>query len=313
MLKWTHSVCRMSWACIALGVVPGSAVDSQSPAPPYATNVAITQPRPYEDHLVTTVNGLAFAPDGRVLYVSRRVDELDDRGGQRSRIFAHHFSEGKWSAPKSLPFSLQFTDYQPVLDADGSRLFFTSTRPLPGRDAETRQNIWYVDRHEGEWGTPQLVSNLATSGWDGYAVPTRRGRLYFVSDRPGGRGAVDIWVAETVADGQYGEPINVSALNSEHSDSDIFVDPDERFIILHRWVEATRTIDFWIAFGTQEEWHAPRLLSEVNGPGWELSPTVSPDGRYFFFNRDGTIHQIDFCALVRAQERRFLRDSCSEK
>jgi hypothetical protein len=68
-------------------------------------------------------------------------------------------------------------------------------------------------------------------------------------------------------------------------------------------------MDFWIAFRAGGVWRAPRLLGEVNGPGWELSPTVSPDGRYFFFNRDGVVYQIDFCALVRAEERAFLSSS----
>jgi len=32
--------------------------------------------------------------------------------------------------------------------------------------------------------------------------------------------------------------------------------------------------------------------------GRELSPTVSPEGRYFFFHRDGVIHQIDLSAAI---------------
>ncbi|MGH9384350.1 MAG: TolB family protein [Vicinamibacterales bacterium] len=283
-------------------------VEGQVPAPPYGTDTIISSPRPYAESVLTTVNGIAFAPGGRTLYVSRWVDGLDYRGRRRTRIFAHHFVDGQWSAAEPVSFSREFTDYQPVLSPDGSRLFFTSTRPLPGTDTETRQNIWYVDGTGGMWGPPQIVENLATPGWDGYAVPTRRGRLYFVSDRPGGRGAVDIWVADTTADGRYGEPVNVTALNSEHSDSDIFVDPEERYVIFHRSVEATRTVEFWIAFGAAGDWRAPRLLEEVNGPGWELSPTVPPDGRYLFFNRDSVILQVDFCALIRTQERRFLQE-----
>lgn len=135
---------------------------------------------------------------------------------------------------------------------------------------------------------------------------TNSGRLYFVSERPGGRGGVDIWVADPMPDGRYGDARNVTTLNSEHGDSDIYVDPDERFMIFHRSVDATGSVEFWIAFGTAGDWRAPRPLEEVNGPGWELSPTVSPDGRYFFFNRDGVIQQVDFCQLIRADERTFL-------
>jgi Tol biopolymer transport system component len=274
--------------------------------PPYASDSAILVPRPMGEGTLTTVNGLAFSPDGCTLYVSRRVEEQDASGRPRVRIFRHRCREGGWSGPEPVSFSSSFTDYQPVLSPDGSRLYFTSTRPLEAGSDESRQNIWYVERDSTEWGTPRPVAELATPGWDGYAVPTRSGRLYFVSERPGGRGAVDIWVTEVTPVGTFGEPHNVAVLNSEHGDSDLFVDPDERYIIFHRSVDATESVQFWIAFGAGGAWRAPRLLDEINGPGWELSPTVSPDGRYFFFQRDGVILQIDFCALVRTDERIFL-------
>jgi Tol biopolymer transport system component len=214
----------------------------------------------------------------------------------------HERAGERWGPPQAVSFSREFTDYQPVLSPDGSRLFFTSTRPLPGTTAEVRQNIWFVDRDRDGWQAPRLARGLATSGWDGYAVPTRTGRLYFVSDRSGGLGATDIWMADPVSDGEYAAPVNVAALNSTDSDSDLVVDPEERFIIFHRFVEAANDIDLWIAFRVGDEWSAPRLLDGANGAGWELSPTVSSDGRAFFFARDSEIYTADLCALLRESE-----------
>lgn len=287
--------------CLCLVLAWSGACTTQG-APPYASSAAISEPRPYAEGALATVNGLAFESDGRTVYVSRWTDDLDDRGRRRVRIFRHRFVDDGWSAPEPMPFSSSFTDYQPVLSPDGTRLFFTSTRPPPGTSIEARQNVWFVDRAGADWGTPSIVTELVSSGWDGYAVPTVSGRLYYVSERAGGHGAVDIWVADPAGDGHYAEPRNVAVLNSEDSDSDLYVDPWERFIIFNRYVESTADMQFWIAFGEAGDWHAPRLLDEVNGPGWELSPTVTPDGRYFFFNRDDQIYQMDFCALVRPEE-----------
>jgi hypothetical protein len=255
---------------------------------------------------LTTVNGIAFDDGGRRVYVSRWVDEVDGRQRPRARIFMHELAGEQWGPPQAVSFSRDFTDYQPVLSHDGSKLFFTSTRPVPGTTAEVRQNIWFVDRDgdgDGDgWQTPRMAQGLSTSGWDGYAVPTRTGRLYFVSDRSGGLGATDIWMADPVSDDEYGAPVNVAALNSADSDSDLFVDPDEQFIIFHRFVEAANDIDLWIAFRVGDGWSAPRLLDGATGSGWELSPTVSSDGRTFFFARDSAIYSADLCALLRESE-----------
>ncbi|MGQ0642400.1 MAG: hypothetical protein ACT4P6_16765 [Gemmatimonadaceae bacterium] len=135
-------------------------------------------------------------------------------------------------------------------------------------------------------------------------MPTRSGRIYFVSDRPGGRGAVEAWVAESRPGGGCADPMNVAALNSEHSDSDLWVDPDEKYAILHRSIDSTRTIDFWIAFRDGDRWLSPRPLDEVTAAGWELSPTVSPSDALFYFNRYGVIHPTLLCAIVRGEELR---------
>ncbi|MGE0556317.1 MAG: hypothetical protein AB7R55_23050, partial [Gemmatimonadales bacterium] len=88
--------------------------------------------------------------------------------------------------------------------------------------------------------------------------------------------------------------------------SDIFVDAEERFLVFHRYVDSTRAVDLWIAFRTDGTWGAPRLLDGVNGPGWELSPTVAAGGRELFFQREGTIYRASFCGLLAPEERELL-------
>lgn len=71
---------------------------------------------------------------------------------------------------------------------------------------------------------------------------------------------------------------------------DLVVDPDERFIIFNRYVDATRTLDLFISFRQGNEWSEPRALSDLNEDDrWELTPTLSPNGRHFFFEVDGRL------------------------
>lgn len=256
---------------------------------------------PFAAGTLSTVNGISFTADGRTVYLTRRMPDSDSLGRPRVRIVAHRLTANAWSPPVPLPFPGEYTDYQPVLSPDGTRLYFTSTRPLPGTTAEVRQNIWFADATAAGWGQPAIVRELVTSGWDGHAVPTRSGRLYFVSERPGGRGGTDIWFVEP-AEGRFGAPANVEAVNSELSESDLYVDPDERLMIFNRYVDSTRTLDLWISVRRDNRWETPHALSGINGPGWELSPTITPDGRYLFFQLDGTLQRVPMAGVLTADE-----------
>ncbi len=99
----------------------------------------------------------------------------------------------------------------------------------------------------------------------------------------------------------------MSELNSPHSENDLFVDYEERFVIFNRYVDSTASIDLYIAFRQGSRWGLPRRLDDIDvdrgGPSlWELSPSVTPDGQYFVFARGGTIMQVDRGAVIYEDE-----------
>lgn len=286
-------VSAIAWAIPCL---PGRAQ-----APPLREQSVV---EPFWPGTIATVNGISFTADARTVYVSHWADPVIAGARRRVQLFRHRSAPIGWHAAEPvLPSG--FRDYQPVLAPNERRLYFTSTRPLPGTEAEARQNIWVADREGDAWVDPRPILSLVTNGWDGYAVPTASGRLYFVSDRPGGQGGVDIWVADP--DGEnFGSPRNLVALNSADGESDIYIDAEERFMIFQRYVDSSRAVDLWIAFRVDGAWRAPRLLDGVNGPDWELSPTVDADRRELFFQREGTIFRADFCNLLTLEERALL-------
>jgi Tol biopolymer transport system component len=68
---------------------------------------------------------------------------------------------------------------------------------------------------------PGTSSELNTPFLDGCPILSRDGRqLYLASDRPGGLGGLDIWVAERASpDGPFGAPVNLGApINSPYND-----------------------------------------------------------------------------------------------
>ena len=274
----------------------------QSDRHPYDIDGPIDQPVRFASGQVTTVNGLAFTPDGRTLYTANWVADRDSTGRRRLRIFEWRNSDGRWQGPAPASFSSPYTDYQPVMAPGGSRLYFQSTRPVSPGSGEVLQNLWFVDREGDSWSSPRPATVLNTPAREGYAAPLADGTLYFNSDRPGGRGLQDFYRARALGGDAFATPVPVTELNTEHSENDLVVDPAGRFVIFNRYVEATREIDLYIAFATPQGWGPQRPLDGVNALGWELTPSISPNGRYFFFTREANIHQIDLAAILYTDE-----------
>jgi hypothetical protein len=97
---------------------------------------ATDTPKPFAPGIVPPVAlGLAFSPDGKTLYFSQPY----------TRILSSRFENGAWSAPTAMPFTGAHRDGDPFVSPDGSRLFFWSSRPVPGRQVEGL-TLWSAER-----------------------------------------------------------------------------------------------------------------------------------------------------------------------
>ena len=254
---------------------------------------------------IVTVNGIAFDQEERSLFVAVWQPDRTPEGRRRLRIVEWRNENGNWTGPLAAPFSrTPYTDYQPVYSHDRQRLYFQSTRPLPGDSVEVRQNLWYVDRTATGWSEPRYIDALNTPYIEGYAAPTANGVLYFNSNRPGGLGSQDVYRSRVSGD-RYSAPEPVMELNSADGENDLVVDPRERFVIFNRFRNADRSIDLFIAFRSGNGWGPARKLNNVNDTmptAWELTPSISPDGRRFYYTMRDTIRQVPLASLIYEDE-----------
>jgi hypothetical protein len=109
-------------------------------------------------------------------------------------------TEDPWSEPVILepPVISSSVEATPSISNDGLLLFFQSNRP-GGYGGEV--DIWVAMRPttEANWGTPvNLGPVINTWGLDGHpSISADGSTLYFVSDRSGGHGALDLWQVST--------------------------------------------------------------------------------------------------------------------
>jgi len=103
----------------------------------------------------------------------------------------------------------------------------------------------------GDWSAPTNVGppvNIAGSN-DMYAILSRDElTMYFTSNRPEGLGGDDLWfVTREAADAPWGDPQNLTALNSSDADSLPVLSSDEHVMFFHSTRPGCGAGDIWMA------------------------------------------------------------------
>ncbi len=270
--------------------------------PPYFVAESITAPAAFQPEIITTTNGISFSPDGTTLYISKNIEDTFSNGRTYAAIFNTQYLGNEWSKPEQVDFGFPFDAYHPVLTHDGKHLFFNSRSHPDSGNVSIPHDIWQVTKRGTDWVDLRIVPGINSTGYDSYPSVAKNGNLYFNSNRSGGQGGMDFYLSK-YENGQYQTPINLASLNSPDEENDLVVDPEERFIIFNRYLHETRSVDLFISLRKKENWTDPRLIDNISDPDkWELTPSLSPDGKYFFYELDNTIMQIDLAAIIFQDE-----------
>jgi len=252
---------------------------------PYAVR-PLSEPQLFGEGIISTgeyESHPAFTPDGRTLYFVRSSPQFTNW-----TIYISHHDNGRWSVPKVAPFSGKYRDADPFITSDGKQLYFISDRPTGGQPKQD-MDIWVMDRtKDGEWGEPRNPGapvNSEASEW--FPQLSANGSLYFGSSRPGGHGNTDLYRAR-YGDGRFMQPENLDAqINTTFDEYEGCIAPDESFLV---FMSAGRPDslgggDLYISYQRDGKWTPPKNLGpKINGPALEISPYLSPDGKYFFFS-----------------------------
>jgi len=174
---------------------------------------------------------------------------------------------------------------EPFIAADG-KLYFTAI--LPPGDKPWHSDLYVVERQGGGWGTPHPLPppiNTASSEW--HVSLTKKGVLYFCSEREGDRLKGDIFRA-VPQNGTYAVQKLPDTVNSAFNDCDPLIAPDESWLVFHsNRPGGEGEHDLYISFRDRAgQWNkAVNMGPKINSPGWEMAPSLTPDGRYLMFTR----------------------------
>jgi Tol biopolymer transport system component len=228
---------------------------------------------------------MCFSPDGDFL-VFRRHWRAD------TRVYLMERKNGRWSPPEVAPFFDQrfsFGDF--TFAPSGKRLYFTSNRPIEGREeASSSSDIWMVEHVDNVWQRPAPIGAPVSSALhDSYPAVDNHGTIYFFRRFEPENGASQILTAELV-EGSYSEPVVLGDnINTEWDEWDPAISPDgSTLVFCSKKPSGMGVDDLYVSFkGKNGQWSESMNLGDaVNTSGSENRPHITADGKYLIFNSD---------------------------
>jgi outer membrane protein OmpA-like peptidoglycan-associated protein len=263
-----------------------------------------------------------------------------------------------------------FPDYGPVINADGTVIYYTSRRPVTEKEKKknriSTENIYYAsldtktkkwnpavilpepvnvpgrfnsiialsndgqrmllyrddnmgngDIYESvlngtQWSEPQKLPEPINSKYhESSASISPDGRtIYFVSNRPGGAGKLDIWYATKDAKGNWSKAKNLGKpVNSPDDEEGIFIHPDGKTLYFSsRGHKGLGGYDIFYSVFENNKWSKPQNLGpDINTPNDDVYFVMEANGKAGYFSsirKDGfgekDIYRVEF---IRTKEK----------
>ena len=253
----------------------------------------------------------ALSADGSTLIFTRSENV---KGVRNEDFYISYNDTDEWQFAINLgePINTLKNEGAQCITADGKTLYFTA---CSRNDSYGRCDIYQSDFVNEKWTNPvNLGPNINTESWESQPAISSDGRqLFFVSNRPGGRGGKDIWVSYKNANGAWMEAKNIGdKINTSKDDISPFLHWDNQTLYFaSKGFIGMGGFDVFVSrLNESGDWgEATNIGYPINSPSDENSLIVAKDGRtaYFassFFNEDR--NDLDLYTFDLPQESRSL-------
>lgn len=223
--------------------------------------------------------------DGKELVFTRRVNNFNED------FFGSRFIDNKWTSAKGLSGNINtaLNEGAQNISQDGQWLIFTGCN-LPEGMGSCDLYISFLTP-EG-WSKPEnLGYTINTEAWESAPSlsPDKRD-LYFASNRRGGYGGSDIYVARRLPNGRFSEPENLGPeVNTAGEESCPFMHADNQTLYFTSNGHLGYGGDdlFLVKKGPKGSWSKPINLGyPINTIENEGSLVVAADGKTAFYASD---------------------------
>lgn len=215
-------------------------------------------------------------------------------------IYISQKSDGDWTNPEKMGFGINTDQHDACigLSPDGQKLFIYRSN----QGSELAGDIYVSDLKGNEWSEPKkMPSPINSDNWEPSASITPDEKtIYFTSNRPGGFGGTDIYMAKQLPSGDWARPVNLGEnVNTEYNEDGPFIHPDGKTLYFSS--RGHNTMGGYDIFRTvyDEEtntWSSPENLGmPINTADEDIYYVLSADGTraYFSSHRTDTYGEKD--------------------
>lgn len=227
-------------------------------------------------------SAIAISPDGNEIFFTVHA-------GNSETIVTTRLENGRWTAPEVAPFSGKYLDGFPAMHPDGSKLYFHSYRPIDkSSQIADVVNIWFVEKKGVKWSDPKPVGPpINGNGFVCCPSVTKTGTLYYSKKTKDGGEKI---YRSRFVNGKYMEPEELPRqVNREKEQYHAVISPDESYLILPRE-------NYLVSFRDEnDQWSDLIAIGDVvNKMRSGGCPSMSSDGKYFFFAAYPTVKWNDY-------------------
>lgn len=211
-------------------------------------------------------------------------------------------NKGEWQSPKLISPNItsEFNEGTCSISADGRTLIFTSCL---GRRVLGSCDLFISYKEGDEWSVPENMGNrVNSSAWESQPSLSADGKtLYFVSDRPGGRGMRDLYVSIRAEDGQWDKPKNLGPeINTPMDDVSPFIHVNgQTLYFASTGYPGFGGFDLYQAEKKGDKWTEPKNLGyPLNTHGDQVSLYMTADGSKGYYSLEKGRENIDYTSII---------------
>jgi Tol biopolymer transport system component len=227
----------------------------------------------------------SYSPDGKEFFFIR--DRFNGRYEVNTIMVCRRTGAG-WIAPEVAIFSGNYFDFEPFISPDGQRLYFGSKRPFEGHGPQIDLQQWVLEKTDVGWSQTMPLGLPFIDRFVMYPTESSNRTIYFT-------GQSGLFFSR-YSNGHYLEPEPIIIDKKAYpAAAHPFIAPDESYLLFDAQVKGEGNPELFVIFRRPDSlWTDPiRLPDKINAIANEMCASVSPDGRYLFFSRQGDIYWLD--------------------